>query len=645
MRVRNPFLLLAAEQIDFDATFLDLFEPGVLDILQGKSDGLWSRMFVFRSSPGGGKTTLLRLFTPSSLRTLYTFRDRGNYKELYSKLKNFNVLDENGINLLGVMLSCSRNKSYAGIEDLELDTNKENDASKKKRLLFALLNCRIIISALKGIATLADLSFPDELNLIHINAPKEDISVCCPTNCSGLELFEWAQKMEEEICRIIDDLTSVGNNGKLADNTLSSLYIINPKNMLVNGSQIVKQVVVMLDDFNELTPIQRKSIMRTVISSRPPVGVWISERLEALSEKELITKDLLPGDRIGRDYEIITLENFWSKNPGKFEKVVLNVANRRIKYADYRGISSFRECISDNLEDKVWCEVLRDLSKKVEEKISGKRKYQEWLKFCKEVSNSFSNMAITWRALEILVERDKQRTLSDFDEIGMDKILTIDEFYKQCGSDVKAAAELFISEEFNLPYYFGWSRIAKISTFNIEQFIYLSSKLFEEFLSSALISTSPRPLVPKQQEKTLKKSIETRLSDIIERLPKKEMIKNFIYAIGEFAKWETYKPNAPYSPGVTGIAIEMSDLNLLTHEQYKDLALVISECIKQNLLLPVPNYKCKGKYWMVLYLNRMLCVKYGLPLQYGGWREKTLHELYVWLREGFRSKTTRRRRY
>lgn len=41
------------------------------------------------------------------------------------------------------ILSCARGKSYAGIESLKFDKNKEIDATKKKRLLFGLLNSRI----------------------------------------------------------------------------------------------------------------------------------------------------------------------------------------------------------------------------------------------------------------------------------------------------------------------------------------------------------------------------------------------------------------------------------------------------------------------------------------------------------------------
>jgi hypothetical protein len=50
---------------------------------------------------------------------------------------------------------------------------------------------------------------------------------------------------------------------------------------------------------------------------------------------------------------------------------------------------------------------------------------------------------------------------------------------------------------------------------------------------------------------------------------------------------------------------------------------------------PYLDYKCKGDRWMVLYLNRLLCPKHWLPLQYGGFKEKTLDELFKWSSSGF----------
>jgi hypothetical protein len=66
--IRNPFRLQTAESIDSDADFLRLFGYGVLDLLP--NDALSGRPLFIRSAPGGGKTSLLKLFTPSVLQHL-----------------------------------------------------------------------------------------------------------------------------------------------------------------------------------------------------------------------------------------------------------------------------------------------------------------------------------------------------------------------------------------------------------------------------------------------------------------------------------------------------------------------------------------------------------------------------------------------
>jgi hypothetical protein len=67
---------------------------------------------------------------------------------------------------------------------------------------------------------------------------------------------------------------------------------------------------------------------------------------------------------------------------------------------------------------------------------------------------------------------------------------------------------------------------------------------------------------------------------------------------------------------------------------------VLAAAIANNLLEPILDYKCKGTMWMVLNLNRLLCPKYWLPLQYGGFKEKRLDELASWLSNGYKATKT-----
>lgn len=141
---RNPFHMRASEHIASDATFLRLFAPGALELLPGGE--LFGKLHVFQSAPGGGKTSLMRLFTPSCLLTLQAYRASEEYEKLYQHLKTIGIFDERGPRLLGVMLSCAKN--YAVLEDMNIDN------VHKDRLLFSLLNCRIVLAALRGAVTL-----------------------------------------------------------------------------------------------------------------------------------------------------------------------------------------------------------------------------------------------------------------------------------------------------------------------------------------------------------------------------------------------------------------------------------------------------------------------------------------------------------
>ena len=66
------------------------------------------------------------------------------------------------------------------------------------------------------------------------------------------------------------------------------------------------------------------------------------------------------------------------------------------------------------------------------------------------------------------------------------------------------------------------------------------------------------------------------------------------------------------------------------------LSKVIGICLAHNIL-EVDMYHSQGyEERMVLYLNRLLCSYFDLPLQFGGWRAQSPRELTRWIIEGFR---------
>ena len=97
---RNPFRLRASEAIESDVTFLKLFGPGMLDLIDSDAP-VWDKPRTFRSAPGAGKTSLLRLFTPTVLMGLHSFRRNDELKELFERMRSLGVVGEEGVGSSG----------------------------------------------------------------------------------------------------------------------------------------------------------------------------------------------------------------------------------------------------------------------------------------------------------------------------------------------------------------------------------------------------------------------------------------------------------------------------------------------------------------------------------------------------------------
>lgn len=629
---RNPFRIRFSENIMSDSDFLRLFGPGALDLLP--IDGLWDRVQIFRSAPGGGKTSIFRIFTPNSLRHLHASRVSDDYKELYSRLKNIDAVSESGPRVLGVYLSCAR--VYASLEDLSFETEKKN------RLFKSLLNARIILATLRGALSLKNLNYPDDLSKLDIsNPPDMNISNIIPVPCSGSELYKWASSIEKNVFDAIDSFSDTYDNTLVGHDDLYSLFILQPKCITINEIPIARHTLVMLDDVHELTSIQRNELLKMSNLMRLPIGIWLAERLDALNEKEL----LLPGVTLGREYNVIKLEEFWT-NYKRFENIVINIADLRARSTPDFQISSFAGQLENSLDGvdlyDQYLKTSRVISERIYNEFSSKKKYVGWLNIQEKFQGTPREQAIAWRALEILIARDKgkkQKTLSDIFNLPIPE----DDLIKQKEDpSLKGAAELFLTYEFKFPYYFGISRISKIASSNIEQFLAFAGDLFEEIISAEKIKESSI-LSPNHQEKVLQKAVRQRWDEIPNRIPDGRDVIKLLESIKKLAQWETIKPNAPYAPGVTGIAISMSDCERLIdpaiqeeHPEYARLAKILKAAISHNLLEVHPDKKQgkKGTIWNVFYLNRMLCLYFELPLQYGGYRGKKIDELCTWLDEG-----------
>jgi hypothetical protein len=627
---RNPFRLRRAESIESETSFLTLFEPGILEVMP--TTGFWETVHIIRSAAGGGKTSLIRLFTPSTLLTLCAKRSDERVKELYQRAKELGAVDDSGPRVLGVMLMCG--PGYSMLHDLDVDQ------ARKDRLFFSLLNARIVLAVLRGALLLKGLEYPDGLDRVQINPPAGATGAAGLTfPCTGRQLHDWAEKREARLCESLDSLGPLRVDSLPGDDSLVSLSLIRPENVLVDQRPVAERVLLMMDDIHKLTSRQRTLLVQTVIDARSQVGVWIAERFEALSTREMLSS----GAHQGRDYEnAVEIESYWRQKPDRFEKLAMKVADRRVQAAPETAIDSFRSCLQDALDSPEWNQTFSSITDlvaaRVRERAQRQPRFQEWIAAREKAGGSPRERAIAWRALEILIERDinkKQKSLFEDSPLGEQELDERDD------SSVNNAAELFLAREFDLPYYYGPERVSRLASLNIQQFLGLGGEVFEESVAAELLRKTTS-LAPQRQHALMKKAAKSVWDDIPKRVRHGRELRHFLQSVGKFAHWYTYRATAPNDFGVSGTAIRMSERAMLIDDEYRKnredvcrFADILASALAHNLLVAQLDYNCKKEKWMVLNLNRLLCVHFDLPLNYGLYKEKPLATLCQWMTRPF----------
>lgn len=628
-RLRNPFRMRASEKIESEANFLYMYSPSILDSLleNHQQSKLWDNITYIHSSPGGGKTSLLRIFEPSVLNALYF--SQTHYKDIYSILKKIDVFDDNRINVLGVYLLCSR--SFEILEDMNVSD------VQKRRLFNSLLNSRLIISVLKSILIFKNKKFPEDLSEIHFSfQDMNNYFQGLKTPCSGDELYSWAAKSEERIFSALDSLIPISEKAIPGHNELFSFFTMNPENFKIKGEDICLRFLFMLDDAHKLTYDQRKTIKEELIEKRGCFTLWIAERIEVLEPRYALDHKNIPE----RDYQNINIEDFFrEKDPksSKFATLLSSVAEKRASLSS-DNLNTFQDHLTIVLnEEKYKANFIKAIEdskvffKKIQTQMD---KFNYWIDFVNSQKGGYEEIAILMKQTEILINRNlkKQQLSLDFD---MDE----GELLTQIGGELKTAAIYFISQKYGIPFYYGFSNLVRLSSYNIEQFLSFSSELFERMLSNKLLGNNIS-LGIEEQDKVIRDIVFNRWKGLSSSIPYSSQVIKFLNKLGQLCQEESNKPNAPYAPGVTGFAIRDNDPNLFGNNEIwyessimEPLVNILTTCVSFNILeARKTNQGSKGQIWTVYYLNRWLCVHFNLPLSYGGWRPKSPQETLKWIK-------------
>ncbi|RZK29365.1 MAG: hypothetical protein EOO61_20750, partial [Hymenobacter sp.] len=147
-------MIRTSEKIDSEGFFLKLFSHIALESLADKAKKglLWDQLYFIRSSPGAGKTSLMRIFQPVTLLAL--LRGQNQHKDLFNLMKGIDALTEETVAVLGVFLPVREysNLAYSPLTD-----------AQRQRIFNASLNARLTLALLKTILDYTSLPFPDGL--------------------------------------------------------------------------------------------------------------------------------------------------------------------------------------------------------------------------------------------------------------------------------------------------------------------------------------------------------------------------------------------------------------------------------------------------------------------------------------------------
>jgi hypothetical protein len=621
----NPYLERMSERTS-DQEFVRLFSPRILERLA--DDAFDGTVHIFRSPPGGGKTTLLRAFTPTALKAFWNARSVKEIDESYQRLLLRGVFDsQTGPQLLGVFLSCA-----SGYADLPPGT-----ATAQEGLFRALLNCRIVLRALRSLSLLA---IPPAEALDWIELAYEDSATDLrniPLLPNAGELSRWAEQRERSVYAKLD-LVSRDNAEAMQDQRLDGLLWLQSVRFSYQGKSLAPRRLLMIDDLHRLRRSQRALLIREITELRPSIPVWLAERSIVLGD-ELLSQ----GAREGRDLREYPMDELWgnAKSGGQTLTTFSQILDRRLHIQNIIPPGTLSQYLSDQLVPGDVERQFRSavaLFQKERERLNSNLRYKEWFARGETVSQEPSSQAIEeLLSLLILVARDEgRRQLA----LQLEPLLP-EELDQRDSSQVQGAAEIMANDAFGLPYYYGIERLCAMATNNVEELLSLAAALYEGLRAKLVLRRADLILSAFEQEKLLREAAKRKREFIPKAHTEGTRAARLLDAIGSFCREKTFQPTAPYAPGVTGIRFSQSELAKIRREQPRAtnaisvLRKVIAESVAENLLTTRESAASASREsGTVFYLNRTLCVHYGLPLQYGGWQDISMQDAVEWMEKG-----------
>lgn len=615
MQYSNPFSIRASERIFSIDTFLDMLSAEPLTSMESlhKDGKLWNNVTYIQSSPGGGKTTLLRMFSTEAIQRI----SLPKHKLYNTKLKSLDVKSDEVIKRLAVYVLLSRDYGY--IED-----EFENKYCQSG-VFYALLNTRIMAAIVKTILSYTQVLYKNRREISFHPSKYQERFVGLDLPCSLDVLMEWIADRERKICDgiggFVGDTSSV-----IMDSNLFVFEAITPSCFVRNEECLGGDFIFQLDDVHKLTRSQQELLSSSLVETRRNSTIWLAERLESISATEMLNKN----NKEGRDFNKIQLDGN-EDNSRRYRVMIETIAENRAKFSmtELSLINSLRDCPYANQFSKLYNKASERYVKEIS-KLDVPEIYSEWKDWLLKLPGG-EEKAVLCRAFLIYLNR----------QIKTGEVLALFNFPQEiCAPTllpiVNQGASSLVTLENKIPMYYGFSTLIDISTHNVEQFLSFAEKMFSFLLAQRVQNDADVVLDVYEQDRIIKDISKEKYSQILS-LPNGVVIQRFVECLVKFCKKETFSPAFSYR-FVSGFAISQEHdlrkgIQWYEEAQNMKLAELLRDCVAFNILeQDITTQGAAGQKWTVFYLSRWICVACGLALNKGGWRKLGINTLNNWLK-------------
>lgn len=623
-RIPNAFKFRAADRTVLDTTlFLHLYCPILLDLLD-QSDLAVPKLLLLRGSPGSGKSSLLRLFEAETLLALHARRGQQSDQPLIEYLATLGAIDEEGPRAVGIYIDCD--SSLRDIANLDVD-------GANAKLLNTMFDMLIVSNFTRSVRLL--------INAGVISAEAATTSLPpLPAEETAPPIFASEQTLNslEASCLSAEaDFSTLLNSfpGEPVPSSIqphARIFSVPYLSHIVSKVGPLKRVLplVMLDNLHELYGAQRNQVVDDFLR-RSGIPRWVALRKHVYELEELIS---LEGATDNRDYRKLDLD---AAPTGAFRRFVANVAERRLRQStalQQYNVYDFKTQLKDaepsltlsQAEEGIAAiigrlkelgELTDDLTRKLSEE--GARV---------EDLNALEGMLLM---AERKASRKQQSMFPDAEPL------------EPVDAKTQEAARLFAARRFKLPYYYSFETLSDVANGNVEQFLSVASILADKMIFRAEMGRESALSAQEQQDLILQ-GAETYYNNIEQRYDRGYSIRQLVDNLASFFQAVTYRPNAPIAPGVNGFGLPREKLRTVLAQRQEDsdvmkLRKVLTSAVAGNVLfVRLTKQGQVGAEKIVFYFNRLLCVKYNLPLNTGGWQPLSVDMLVHMMKEPVRAK-------